>query len=91
MLPCQGCAYRAAIPGNAHVRCTFDWARHDPQGLVDMFRGVTRASARWFRFPFAYDPVWGPDECAQRAAVRDDRKVAPPNPMSELLSLGLLG
>jgi hypothetical protein len=43
--------------------------------------------AQWFRFPFNYDPMWGPDTCAARAETRDPAKVAPPNPIADLLSL----
>jgi hypothetical protein len=87
MLPCEKCAYRRSIPGDSHLRCVFDWMAHDLFGLVGMFRDVTPKVARWFRFPFNYDPMWGPNECPQRAETADPAKVAPPSPWADLLSL----
>jgi hypothetical protein len=84
-LPCHGCAYRTTVPGDAHIRCTFDWPIHDVEGLIAMFR--TPRTAKWFRFPFNYDPLWGPDACPQRAATADPVKVAKPNPWADLVSL----
>ena len=86
MLPCQGCAYRTPIPGDAHSRCVFDWSQ-DCFGLSTKFAKVTAGTAQWFRFPFNYDPTWGPDTCEQRSETRDDKKIAPTNPLAELLSL----
>lgn len=75
MLPCNGCAYRREIPGNAHIRCVFRWDRihYEPR--------------RWFIFPYNYDPLWGPDECAARAETADPEKVMPDSPVADLLSL----
>lgn len=88
MLPCQGCAYRQNIPGDAHSRCVFDWMRQDPEGLVAKFTDrLTARTQQWFRFPFNYDPTWGPDTCGQRAETIDPGKAAPPNPLGDLLSL----
>ncbi len=84
MLPCQGCAYRDSIPGNCHIRCRFDWQQMPesvPQNL-----GSERA-AQWFRFPFNYDPTWGPNECPARSETLDTSKVAATSPLLELLSL----
>ena len=87
MLPCKGCAYHESIPGDAHSRCAYDWMRQDPEGLVGMFKTVSPRTAKWFRFPFNYDPTWGPSECAQRSETRDPEKIAKPNPWTDLLSL----
>mgnify|MGYP001557949498 FL=1 len=82
MLPCAGCCYRESIPGDAHIRCVFLWR---PQ---EVFVAPTRRVAQWFLFPFNYDPLWGPDECPNRSdGPRDAAKVAPSNPMSDILSL----
>jgi len=88
MLPCKGCAYVSDIPGNCHIRCTFDWAQ-EAAALVALLDGskVTPRTAQWFRFPLNYDPVWGPDECPSRSATRDETKVSKPSPFAELLSL----
>jgi len=72
-LPCHGCAYRAEIAGDEHSRCLFDWSQ-DSDGLVAKFAMVTPRVAQWFRFPFNYDPTWGPSECGQRSDVRDRRR-----------------
>ena len=85
-LPCHGCAYRAEIAGDEHSRCLFDWSQ-DSDGLVAKFAMVTPRVAQWFRFPFNYDPTWGPSECGQRSDVRDPAKTAKPNPFADLLSL----
>ena len=82
MLPCEGCAYRESIPGDAHIRCVFLW---QPK---DVFVAPNRRVAQWFLFPFNYDPMWGPDTCPHRAeGERDPAKTAPPNPISDLLSI----
>lgn len=88
MLPCKGCAYREAIPGDAHSRCVFDWS-DDKIGLVRLLgtAKITPRTVQWFRFPFNYDPMWGPDECPQRSDTRDESKVAVKNPLADLLSL----
>lgn len=87
MLPCKGCAYVRVIPGTHHRRCVFDWTKHDLAGFAGMFLKVTARVQQWFRFPFNYDPVWGPDACPQRAEAADSAKIAPPNPWADVLSL----
>lgn len=89
MLPCQGCGYRRSIPGDEHSRCAFDWTTHDVPGaaLLIVSAKLTPRTAQWFRFPFNYDPVWGPDQCPQRADTADPEKTAKPNPLADLLSL----
>ena len=89
MLPCDGCAYRQSIPGARHARCSFDWMRHDLKGMVALIGSakITPRTAQWFRFPFNYDPIWGPDACPQRTETADDEKRAAPNLWADLLSL----
>jgi hypothetical protein len=84
MLPCTGCAYRKSIPGNCHIGCAFDWSKKPND--VPQNQGSERTS-QWFRFPFNYDPTWGPDECAARSETRDEANVAPSNPLIEILSM----
>ena len=86
MLPCKGCAYRDSIPGDAHSRCVFDWDAPGMSALI-LAAKLTPRTAQWFRFPFNYDPVWGPDACPQRNETRDPEKTAKPNPWADLLSL----
>jgi hypothetical protein len=69
MLPCEGCAYKRDIPGSAHIACAYRWDR------------VPYLSRQWFIFPFNYDPLWGPDECAARAEVADPAKVVADSPI----------
>lgn len=89
MLPCRGCAYRRDIPGNAHSRCRFDWVSHDLQGMCALIvaADLTPHTAQWFRFPFNYDPVWGPETCPQRTETLDPTKEAPTTALTDLLSL----
>jgi hypothetical protein len=84
MLPCNGCAYRREIPGDCHSRCAFDWERSKLSIPRNERGGRTM---QWFRFPFNYDPVWGPDTCEARAEVEDKTKLAPANPLADLLSI----
>lgn len=83
MLPCKGCAYRREIPGDCHSRCMFDWKK---SGLPHPRNGHGGHTIQWFRFPFNYDPVWGPDICAARDEKEDKTKLAPTDPLADLLS-----
>jgi hypothetical protein len=89
MLPCKGCAYREGIPGGAHSRCVFDWVNKTPDKFVALIESakLTPRTAQWFRFPFNYDPTWGPDLCPNFAETRDPAMVAPPSPLADILSL----
>jgi hypothetical protein len=78
MLPCKGCGYSQRIPGNEHIRCIFDWSK---------VGGHPYKLRRWFSFPFNYDPMWGPDECAGRSETIDVGKVAPSHPLLDIISL----
>ena len=85
MLPCKGCAYSAGIPGDCHIRCEFDWAttEDDPPRNASS----NPRTAQWFRFPFNYDPVWGPDECTQKSGTRVLDAVVQASPLRDLISL----
>ncbi len=89
MLPCDGCAYRESIPGDAHSRCVFDWTTHNVTGLAFLIASahLTPRTAQWFQFPYNFDPVWGPAACPARADMKDAAKVVPANPLADLLSL----
>lgn len=84
MLPCQGCAYRESIPGDAHIRCVYKW---DPAELRAAIPLPTPHVRRWFLFPFNYDPTWGPDACPARSETRDASRTTPSNPLGDLISL----
>ena len=85
MLPCEGCAYKRTIAGDAHYRCVFNWLKM-PTEVPGNVRGGPR-TMRWFNFPFNYDPVWGPDECPARSETEKREDVSPANPLADLLSL----
>ena len=89
MLPCEKCAYRKDTPGDAHSRCVFNWMAHDLMGLAVLIAKahLTPTTARWFQFPFNFDPIWGADECPNLAETRDAAKVEPDHPLTTLLSL----
>ena len=84
MLPCHGCAYKRDIPGDCHSRCQYDWHASELTMPRNARGGHT---AQWFRFPFNYDPVWGPDICEARSETVETAKLAPANPLADLLSL----
>ena len=87
MLPCKGCAYLRTIPGNCHIRCVFDWSKATADQLADAPRNDKPHVARWFSFPYNYDPVWGQDTCPARSETSDPAMIAPPNPWADLLSI----
>ena len=91
MLPCRICAYRDEIPGDEHSRCRFDWVgqrRLDPSLVAPHNTSKNlQHTARWFMFPFNYDPLWGPDSCAAHTTARDEKKIAPSHPLLDILSL----
>ena len=62
MLPCLNCTLRKKVVGDAHSQCTYP---HTQELFADI---MSKASAHgikkgWFRWPYNYDPVWGPDAC----------------------------
>ena len=65
------------------------WNAHDLMGMAALIARahITPKTARWFQFPFNFDPCWGPDDCPNRSDVADAAKIAPANPLADLLSL----
>jgi hypothetical protein len=49
-LKCHTCAHKRTIPGDCHLRC----AKPCPSVKLEQQHG-----ARWFMYPFNFDPVWG--------------------------------
>lgn len=85
MLNCKGCAYQREIPGNCHIRCAFDWKGQD---MLDQRPSLnSKHGARWFTFPYNYDPVWSDTDCPARSETLDPDKEAEMSPMEGLLSL----
>lgn len=85
MLPCRDCAYQQSIPGSCHSRCVFDWSQHIDD--IPQHQHPSPFTMQWFRFPFNFDPVWGPSACTAFSTERDPAKVAKPSPLADLLSI----
>lgn len=85
MLPCHTCAYRREIPGDCHSRCVFDWITH--ADLPMPTKSHSPGTMKWFRFPYNYDPIWGPDQCAGRADTADQNSIAQAHPLLDLISM----
>jgi len=85
MLPCNGCAYRDEIPGDAHIKCLYAWGKSNHKPPVN--QSDNPRVQRWFIFPFNYDPVWGPNDCPAKSDTRDGEFTAAKGPLSDLLSL----
>lgn len=72
MLPCFDCAYRAEVPGNAHIAREYAWRVDQDQIPRGNPHGIRMG---WFYFPVLFDPTWGPDVCPALAVTRDPDKV----------------
>lgn len=57
---CYSCAYRQTIPGDAHSKCSFDFAKAGIEQPKGNPHGI---KAGWYMFPFNYDPVWMAEKC----------------------------
>jgi hypothetical protein len=88
MLPCQACAYRKSIPGNCHISCNFNWSAN-VEKLHQTFgeHTVSDRATQWFRFPYNFDPVWGPDVCAAQSEVQIPEDTKEFSALEELLIL----
>ena len=91
MLPCKGCGYQRRIPGDEHIECAYRWDL-DPVAFERIMPGIQKARkrakiARWFRWPFNFDPMWGPEECQAFSAVGDPDKIRPQTGFGVLLTL----
>ena len=76
------------LPGDCHIQCKYDW-RIAP---VKIQKGYPKNQAgghthQWFRFPFNFDPVWGPDTCPAFEAEYDPKMKKEFDPMEQLISL----
>ncbi len=79
MLPCCHCAYKAEVPGSAHIQCL----RADVSHPIPESKRI----AQWFIFPFNYDPTWGPAECPGFATKRDPMLLRKQNALTDLISI----
>lgn len=93
MLPCHGCGYRRENPGDAHLECAYRWEL-DAARFEEIMDAIERlvnlrnaATMRWFRWPFNFDPTWGPDQCPALSATADPAMVRPRTGLGELLAL----
>ena len=83
MLPCRDCAYQDEIPGNCHIACAFNWSSEGRENIY-YIANLTPRTRQWFRFPYNYDPTWGPDECPNYSKGRDAAQVRPRTMLEEL-------
>lgn len=72
MLPCETCAYKTSVPGNAHIQCSYAWDPDREQVPRGHLHGIKMG---WFYFPMLFDPTWGPDSCVAFTTERDPAKV----------------
>ena len=60
MSGCYKCGYKGNIPGDAHIRCKFDWER----ATLPMPKGNPHGIKNgWWMFPVNFDPVWMLGKC----------------------------
>ncbi|MHA2023327.1 MAG: hypothetical protein ACTSWQ_06665 [Candidatus Thorarchaeota archaeon] len=57
---CYDCVYMRKVPGNAHIKCVFNWVDAMIDGKV---RGIPFVIAYgiekgWYEFPLLFDPTW---------------------------------
>jgi hypothetical protein len=84
-IQCYACAYRRAVPGSVHIRCTYDWIKAGVSVPKGNSHGI---QSGWYNFPLNYDPVWMDEECLFVTTVRDpDMTREKYSPMVELFSL----
>ena len=87
MLPCNDCAYKRDIVGDAHFSCVFDWEKANEE-IQNSYPSCSHTHAlKWFIFPYNYDPVWGPDECPAQSDKLDPDMEKKHNPIESLISL----
>ena len=82
---CWSCAYKKSIPGNAHIRCRFDWIGQKQIMPVGKEHGIRNG---WYMFPLNYDPTWMTNNCPQWSETIDPTKVKDDyGPLAELLAI----
>ena len=78
---CWDCAYKESIPGNAHIKCAFDWSK----AKTKMPECDSAHGRRWFSFPINFDPCWG-DECKEFSTEKDKKKTRKQGNMEGLMT-----
>jgi len=82
---CYNCAYKGEIPGDAHIRCKFNWAKSKIIPPKAHEQGIRKG---WYNFPLNYDPAWQIGECeAFSDKVDPDMIKEEYDPLTELLAL----
>ena len=81
---CRTCGYKRNIPGDAHIRCVFDWTGQETPMPRGAECGVKKG---WFCFPFNYDPVWMIGACSVWSEKVDPEKINNADPMSNLMTM----
>lgn len=89
MMPCRTCVYKRTIPGDCHIECVFAWQNADEETKAEMPRKANDcpSAIRWFRFPFNFDPVWGPNGCPAYSESVVPEMVRKRESLFEILSL----
>lgn len=75
---CWGCAYRQAVPGNAHISCVYNWIEDELTPPAGHAHGIARG---WYIFPALFDPTWMLDECPAWSTQREAGKWAGIDPL----------
>lgn len=81
---CHNCAYKANIPGDAHVECTFDWEKSDQRPPEANDHGVKMG---WYIFPINFDPNWQMEECKAFSVEKDPEKVRKGTPIDLIMRM----
>ena len=81
---CHNCAYKANIPGDAHIECKFNWKKfeHKPPKAND--HGIKMG---WYLFPINFDPTWQQEECKAFSIEKDLEMVRQGTPIDLIMEM----
>lgn len=82
---CYDCAYKANVPGDAHISCRFKWSGSELNPPLANETGIKKG---WYTFPINFDPAWQEEECkAWNDKKEEEKYINEFNPLLALLSL----
>ena len=82
---CYSCGYKQNVPGNAHIRCAFAWAKSNLTPPPGSAYGVSQG---WYIFPLLFDPTWMLEPCGAWAEEAAEETLAGKvDPLLELLTI----